>query len=257
MAVMRILLSGFFLLAGLGYVEAQTPAGTTATTRAARPSLAIQVTEGLGKTIPDVTVRLTGAIAREGKTDPSGAITFTNLRAGSFRLRFERDGFVTLERDVTLRATPPFPPVDVTLTAAPPAPKVEPPPPPAPAPAATRTGVGESKTTSVPTFVEGNFIGRNEGKKESNVACMGTATATIIQLRDPLPQHIHADVDEMVYIVAGEALLKIDGRESPVDAGAFSSIPAGVAHSLTRRGRNPVIVLSILSGAPCDGASTK
>lgn len=255
---MRILLSGFFLLAGLGYVEAQTAAGTTATAaRAARPSLAIQVTEGLGKTIPDVAVRLTGTIAREGKTDGSGQITFTNLRAGSFRLRFERDGFVTLERDVTLRTTPPFPPVDVTLTAAPPPPAVEPPPPPAPAPAATRPGVGESKTTSVPTFVERNFIGRSEGKKESNVACLGTATAVIIQLRDPLPQHIHADADEMLYIVAGEATLKIDGREDPVDAGSFSSIPANVAHTLTRRGRNPVIILSMLTGAPCDAAATK
>jgi len=36
-----------------------------------------------------------------------------------------------------------------------------------------------------------------------------------------------------------------------LSAGTFSVIPRAMAHSFTRRGRNPLVFLSILSGPPC------
>jgi mannose-6-phosphate isomerase-like protein (cupin superfamily) len=108
--------------------------------------------------------------------------------------------------------------------------------------------------TNVTTFIDGNFIGRAEPRKDSNFACMGTATATLIQLRDPMPETTHANADEMIYIVAGEAAIKINGQDQALESGAFATVPMGTPYSMTRRGRNPVIMLSIVSGEPCKPA---
>ena len=140
------------------------------------------------------------------------------------------------------------------LTPAPPPPKVEAPPPPPP-PAPIVRPAGEQKTTNVPTFVEQNFIPAREGKKESLVGCTGEATSMLIQLRDPLAEHTHAEGSEMLYVVAGEATHRVGDRDETLTAGSFSAVPRGTAHSLTRRGRNPVIVISTLAGQPCDAAA--
>ncbi len=212
------------------------------------------MTDFSGNPVAGVVVKMTGTTAREGKTDANGALSFANLRAGAVRLHFEHERFVTLERDVTVRASGSMP-VDVTLTAAPPPPKPDPPPPaPVPVkPAITRT-TERPRTTNVPNFIEANFIGRSEPRKDSNVACMGTATGTLIQLRDPIPEDSHANADEMLYVVAGEATLKVSGKDEVLEAGAFSTVPMGTTYSLTRRGRNPVVILSIVSGEPCRSA---
>jgi quercetin dioxygenase-like cupin family protein len=102
----------------------------------------------------------------------------------------------------------------------------------------------------VPTFVERNFISNKEGVKESLLACTGESTSTLVQLREPLTEHSH-DTAEVLYVVAGEATHRVDGKEETLTAGAFSAIPRGMLHSLTRRGRNPVIVISTVSGKPC------
>ena len=251
-AHMRVLLTSACLVANFAWAVAQAPAAP----RAVRPTMVVQVTDKSGRPIGDVAVRLTGPLDREGTTDQLGITAFTNLRSGTFRLHVEREGFVTLERDVTVRAGSAIPPLDVALTAAPPPPKVEAPPPPPPPPPAPVRAPDEPKTTEVTSFIEGNFIGRNEGKKESNLACLATATATLIQLRDPLPEHAH-QTDEMIDLVAGEAKLRIAGRDQVVAGGAFIAIPAGISHSMTRRGKNPVIAISIVSGESCDPAVTK
>jgi mannose-6-phosphate isomerase-like protein (cupin superfamily) len=36
-----------------------------------------------------------------------------------------------------------------------------------------------------------------------------------------------------------------------VSAGFFLMVPRGVPHSIQRQGRNPLILLSVLAGAPC------
>ncbi len=231
----------------------QAPRPRAAAQPAARPALTVEVTDTQGVTIPDVLVRLTGTMSREGRTDQSGQLRFATMRAGNYRLRFEREGFVPLERDVTVANRTLS--VDAMLTAAPPPPKVEAPPPPPPPPAPIVRPAGEQKTTNVPTFVEQNFISARDGKKESLVGCTGEATSTLIQLRDPLVEHTHAEGSEMLYVVAGEATHRVGDRDETLTAGSFSAVPRGTAHSLTRRGRNPVIVISTLAGQPCDTAA--
>jgi mannose-6-phosphate isomerase-like protein (cupin superfamily) len=244
----HVLLLSTFLLSA-----APTPQAQSRT----RATLTIVVTDPAGATVPGVKVHATGAVTRDGETDDDGAVAFRSLPAGVMRLRFEGDGFITLERDVSVRAGQPAE-IGVTLNPAPaplkPEPKAAPPPvtspPPAPRPA------GEPRTLSIPDFVEKNFIGRG-GQKESVLGCTVGATSRLIQLRDPLPDHVHADADEELYVIAGEGIVRVGGREEAVTSGVFSVIPRGTPHAITRKGRNPLILLSTLSGEPCSGEAKK
>jgi mannose-6-phosphate isomerase-like protein (cupin superfamily) len=212
-------------------------------------TLAIMVTALDGKTLPETFVKATGAVDREGATDPSGQLSFLNMPAGTYRLRFEREQFVTLEKEVTLVAGRPMR-VSAALTAAPPppsAPKSEPaaPPPPAPAP----DGNYSPSSTSIPDFIEKNYIG-SAAVKLSPVGCGGSAASTLIQTKDPLPEHAH-DADEIIYVVAGEGTHRVGGRDGNLMAGTFAFVPKGTPHTLTRRGSRPLIFVSTLAGPPC------
>ena len=76
---------------------APAPARSTAAS-AARGAIALVVTDPVGKTLPDVRVILSGTMSREGTTSRDGGLTLEGLRPGTYRLRFEAAGFITLER---------------------------------------------------------------------------------------------------------------------------------------------------------------
>src|SRR5262245_43525984 len=54
----------------------------------ARTSIEITVTDPKGATLPGIHVAATGPVNREGESDESGTVHFTNVRAGTYRLRF-------------------------------------------------------------------------------------------------------------------------------------------------------------------------
>jgi quercetin 2,3-dioxygenase len=45
------------------------------------------------------------------------------------------------------------------------------------------------------------------------------------------PMHLHADVDEAMYVIEGEILLNVEGEERTVGAGGFTFAPRGSAHA--------------------------
>jgi hypothetical protein len=233
---------------------AQTPPAAQAPPRAtARPAPAsavnVQVTDGAGLPLANVQVTAQGPVSRDGATAADGSVRFANMRAGAYRLRFVREGSITLERDVTVRSTEPLL-VDVTLSAAPPPPKPVEPPKPAPTTTASDKSLGppaEPKITPIPTFLEKNFIGR-EGRKDSPLGCTTTAAATLVQLREALLNQTHDDADEWIYVVAGEGTLRLGTADQRVQAGTLALVPHTVAHGLLPGGRNPLIFVSILSG---------
>jgi mannose-6-phosphate isomerase-like protein (cupin superfamily) len=205
-------------------------------------------------TVPGAKLLVTGATSAEFTTDESGSATLTNLRDGTYRLRCEREGFVTLEREFVVRG-PQTASIDVTLNRAPappPAP-IAPAPPPKPAAPPPIPPSGPPVSVSIPEFVDKNFIGR-EPLKESVLACNGLETVRLLQLREPVAEHTHSNMDEVLYIVAGEGTIRLGTQPTNVSAGSLSVVPHGTPHTLERRGRNPLIVLSTLSGAPCPGA---
>jgi mannose-6-phosphate isomerase-like protein (cupin superfamily) len=107
---------------------------------------------------------------------------------------------------------------------------------------------------SIPQFLEKNYIGRDP-LKESVVGCTAAATTRILQLRDSLAAHNHDDLDETLYVVAGEGVIRVKDEMMTISPGSLTVIPRGQPHSTERRGRNPLILLSTLSGAPCPTAA--
>jgi mannose-6-phosphate isomerase-like protein (cupin superfamily) len=201
-----------------------------------------------GKTLPETSVKASGPVDREGVTDPSGLVSFTNMSAGTYRLRFERDEFVTFEKEVSIAAGKPMR-VSAALTAAPPpppAPKPEPPPPP---PVPQPEGNYAPSITSITDFIEKNFIG-SASVKRSPLGCGGSSTSTLIQTKEPVAEHVH-DADEIIYVVAGEGTHRVGGRESALMAATFVFVPKGMPHSITRRSSRPLIFVSTLAGPPC------
>jgi mannose-6-phosphate isomerase-like protein (cupin superfamily) len=246
--------AGIGLLSMLAVVppaHAQTgTAGTGRGTRnaqTARPSMTVQVTDLEGKPLADVWVKASGPVDRELSTDANGFVTFRTMAPGTYRLRFERDDFVTLEREVThtSRASN----VSVALNAAPPKPAAAEPEAPATPPAPTLPPPGPPTFVSIPDFFEKHYIG-SAPSLTSEVGCVPAAVTNLLQLREPLAEHVHNDADELLYVVAGEGTHRINGKEIPLAAGVLATVPRGSPHSITRRGRNPIIVLSIIT-EPC------
>jgi mannose-6-phosphate isomerase-like protein (cupin superfamily) len=213
--------------------------------------MTIQVTDALGAPVADAAVTITGPVAREGVTASDGSLRVMNMRAGTYRLRFVREGSITLERDITLRAGE-SPTIDVALSPAPKAPDAPIAPSASTVPNAPGLGPpGDPKVTPVPLFLEKNFIGGREARKDSVLGCTATGTATLHQLRDSWVGHTHEDAAEWIYVVAGEGALRIRDANHRLQAGTFSLVPHAVQHALIPQGRNPLIVISVLSGPAC------
>jgi mannose-6-phosphate isomerase-like protein (cupin superfamily) len=240
-------------------VQPATPQPTTpqpATPRPQRRSVAnaalgIVVSDPSGAPIGDVKITMTGPVSRTGRTE-RGRIAFENLPAGTYLLRFDREGFISFEREVIARGGAPID-VKVTLTPEPPpppppAPVVETPPKP-PAPALSPDPVA----IDMPAFIEKNYVGRRAPGKTSVLACTTGGPATLIQVKDPIVEHVHADADEFLYTISGEGSVSAAGSPHPLRAGVFMMVPRGVPHIIVAVTRNPLMLLSIRAGEECSG----
>jgi len=278
---MRAVITAAWLVAGgwwLAAVDAQTqppptPAPTAPAPKPAQPpaaarrppapparaGLAITVTDPLGATLAGVRVEVIGVSDRSAETNASGQINFPGLQAGTYRLRFSGEEVIAFEREVTLRAGQ-VADLDVTLHRAPPPrpapPPPPPPPPPAPAaPPAPAVGpAGTPQTLSIVGLLEKELIPGNQPRRETLISCSGNTRTTLVQLNQDQPERLYDTAEVTYYIIAGEGAVRIQGREIPIAAGAFVSVPRSTAHGLVRRGRRPLIVLTTLSGAPCEEA---
>lgn len=224
--------------------------------RAAAPAtvvLTALVTTRSGQPIEGATVVVTGPVEREGITIPDGSVRLPGVRPGTYRVRFEAEGFVTFEKEVSWRAGQPPPMVEATLTAAPPPPEPEPAPAPEPvAVAPTPLPPGRPTTLSVPDFIEANLISGREPQKVSRVGCSAGAQGEVWQVREPWTGRRHDDAEVLLYVVGGEGTLRLDGRDVAVAAGSLAVVPRGTPYDLTRRGRTPLFLLATRVGPPCD-----
>jgi hypothetical protein len=237
------------------------PNPTTAKAQRPRPSSAattalLFITDAGGRPIEGVTVTLTGPVDREVKSPASGPTRIEGLRAGTYRVRFTRDGFITFEKEIAWRAGTAAPELSITLNSAPPAaPTTAPTPAPAPVKPEPSTSKlpppGTPKSLSLLDFIEKNFISGREPQKENLIGCSGVGQTLLWQIRDPWNGREHESADAMIYVVAGDGALKLGDRDINITNGSFAVVPRGTTYGFTRRGRNPLIVLAVLSGAPC------
>jgi len=222
------------------------PAGTA--------TFAIAVSDAAGAPIPDVKVTVStltpsgASVAREGRTE-GGRLTFEKLPLGNYRIRFDREGFVPLERELAARAGAPID-VKVTLNPAPlpplPPPAPAPPPPPAPKPALSPDPIA----IDMPSFIEKNYIGRGDSKT-SPLTCTTGGPAMLLQVKEGVAEPARPDADEFLYVIAGEGIVRAAGHDQPLRPGTFMMVPRGVARTLASGGRAPLVLLSVRAGAAC------
>jgi hypothetical protein len=259
---MRSFLLFSFLVVLAGDAAAQAAAQTTKpraptakpAPRAGRSGVAITVTDAAGMTLPGVTVELTGPTPRTAETDAGGQANFPGLDAGTYRLRFTGSTVTAFEREVTLAAGQ-IAKLPIRLTPAPAgiAAAAEAPAPTPAAPATLGPG-GQPQVLSVVDLVERELIPGNVPRKDALVACSGNTRTMLVQLNEPQAQRVYAGAEALYYVVAGEGAMAIDGRDVPLQAGVYASLPRGTTHALTRKGRRPLILLAVLSGEPCEAA---
>ena len=236
----------------------QAPATPPKRPRAAAPStatavLTVTVNDPAGAPLPDVKVTVIGPVEREGETTTVGQARLLGIRAGTYRLRFEKEGFHTFEKEVSWRAGTPAPSAEATLTPAPAPPPPPPPPPEPPKPVfVPDLPAGKPSNVDVPDYIERNHISTKEPRKESLIGCSGGAQTWLWQVREPWLNRQHESAELMLYVVGGEGTLSLNGRDVQVAAGTLAVVPRGTTYGLTRRGRGPAIyILATLSGPPC------
>jgi mannose-6-phosphate isomerase-like protein (cupin superfamily) len=239
------------LISGVGISgQAKPPVQSSA----ARPgTLAVTVVSDAGATLDKATVSLRGAVDRQATTGADGVASLLNIPPGTYRARVSREGFFTFEKEVVIRAAAKTA-TEAALSPAPP-----PPPPPAPPkekekepvrPVEANGPVGAAKVLSLSDLAE-QMLRDPALIVEREIGCSVASASRLILVRETLASHSHADADEMLYLLAGDATLKIGDKDSSISAGWFGLVPRGSSHTLSKRGRNAPIFLSIRSGAPC------
>jgi mannose-6-phosphate isomerase-like protein (cupin superfamily) len=209
-------------------------------------TFAVFVSDPSGAPIPGVKIVLTGPAERTARTE-GGRAVFEGLPAGAYRFRFDRDGFVPLERELAGRGGAPID-VKVTLTPAPPPP--EPPPAPvAPPPPPTPRVDAKLVVLDMPAFIERNYVGKTAGKT-TPMGCSTGGAATLVQINEPLVEHTHADADEFIYVIAGQGSANLAGRQEPLGPAVFLMIPRGMPHALTAT-KKPLVLISTRAGETC------
>ena len=252
---MRILLLFSLIVAVAGEAAAQTAKPAPQTAKPAAPpvgpsGVALTVTDASGMTLQGVAVELTGPTPRTGETDAGGQANFPGLQAGTYRLRFSGDAITAFEREVTLAAGQ-IAKLPIRLSAAPPV--RESPPAPAPAPPPPVVGPkGQPQVLSVVDLVERELVANDVPRKDALVACSGNTRSMLVQLNEPQAPRVYEGAESLYYVIAGEGAISIEGRDTPLQAGVYASVPRGTTHALTRRGRRPLILLALLSGEPCE-----
>ena len=213
-------------------------------------TFAVSVQDSTGSPIPNVNVTLTGPVSRTARTE-GGRIAFESLPAGAYKFRFDKDGFVPLERELSARGAAPVD-VKVTLTALPPPPPPPPAPEPAPTPTAGRTVNAKPVAIDMPAFIEKYYVGRAAGKTTA-ITCATGGDANLLQLNEPLAEHTHADADEFIYVIAGQGAVRMGEKVEAIGPGVFMLIPRGSAHVITPAVKKPLVALSLRAGEKCGG----
>lgn len=252
LAVLVLLMAALLSLADRSVAgQAATGRGQAAATRPG--TLALTVVDSSGKPIDDVTVTVSGSVDRAGTTGADGTLSF-QLPAGTYRVRMRNAQYWTLEKEVTIRAGVKLAAEGMMNAAPPPPAPPKPEPTPEPKPVQPTLKPGAAVITSVTDLFGQMEKGLRESPTvERELGCSGGSSSRLIMTRENITVHTHADADEMIYIVGGEATMSIGDKTQSVEAGWMGIVPRGASHSVTRRGRNVLVVLSVRSGPPCPG----
>jgi mannose-6-phosphate isomerase-like protein (cupin superfamily) len=120
-------------------------------------------------------------------------------------------------------------------------------------PAAKVGPPGMPQVSSIVDLAEKQLSG-NQARRETLVSCSGNTRTLLVVLNQDQADRLYDGAEVEYYVVAGQGAVRLNGRDTPLSAGSYVSIPRNTTHGLVRRGNRPLILLSILSGEPCEQA---
>ena len=253
--MIRGLMVGIAVALAATTTAAQPTRGGSAKKPAAAPartaSVQIAVRDQNRAPLSGVHLTLSGAAAGAYTTGAAGTTVIPRLKDGMYRVRCERAGFITLEREFTVRGGAKTA-IDVVLNPAQPSPGSAPSGPDAASASTARPG-GPPVSVSITDFLDKNFIGR-EPLRESVLACRPLEAVRLLQVREGIARHAHDRVDEIVYVVAGDGVLHLGDSNIALRPATLVVVPQGSNHAFEIRGKKPLIVVSTLAGAACTPA---
>ena len=88
-------------------------------------------------------------------------------------------------------------------------------------------------------------------RRDTLLSCSGSERAAMIQLNEPMPERLYENADAIYYVLGGEGTLVLNGKETKLGLNGFASVPRGTPHSFAKRGNRLLVLLAVLSGAPC------
>jgi mannose-6-phosphate isomerase-like protein (cupin superfamily) len=207
------------------------------------------VTNEKGDLLADATVAIRGGIDRGGTSGSDGTVALQNLPPGTYRARITRDGYYTLDKEVTIKAATKAT-AEAVLSPAPP-----PPPPPAPPPVETKPAApaGKPGVATVVSVVDLIDQMRKDPQPvvDHDLGCAYGSASKLIVAKANVPAHQHADADEFLYVVYGDGTLTVGDKTVPLTAGSFAIAPRGVSHAIAKKGPKEMVLLVVLSGKPC------
>ena len=62
--------------------------------------------------------------------------------------------------------------------------------------------------------------------------------------------HAHVGMDKMYYVLDGDGIFLLEGRELPMQAGDLLVAPDGVPHGVKNTGKGRLLLLAVLAPAP-------
>jgi mannose-6-phosphate isomerase-like protein (cupin superfamily) len=233
-----LLLFGLCLAAALPASAQRRAAGTT--------TFAVMVTGPDGAGLSGVRVTAVSGKTERSSTTEGGRTVFENVPNGTYHFTFERDGYDTVQQDVTGKRGG-IVEVKAAMAATP---KPEPPPQPSPAAEGAPEPAVKPVVLDMPAFIEKNYVGKAAGTKTA-MACAPGGSATLVQINDPIAEHTHGDADEFIYVIAGQGDVLFGSRDEPLGAGVFVMVPRGTPHSFRLGKKKPLVFVSTLAGDQC------
>jgi mannose-6-phosphate isomerase-like protein (cupin superfamily) len=99
---------------------------------------------------------------------------------------------------------------------------------------------GQNRPTRVP-------LPPGFGVKASTADTQGRLAVIENQLNVDVPEHVHTQMDELIYVLEGELEISFEGTTHRLTAGMFVLLPMGVPHALRNVSQPPARTLQISS----------
>jgi len=213
-------------------------------------NVTVSATDGAGLGVSGVHVTVNGPVTRDGTTVSDGSFRALALKPGDYRLRFEHERFVTLERLVTVKGGQPTD-VDVMLSRAPEKAQTEPPPPPPTAEPRASAPLPEA-AFDVTSYLEKEYL-KSGANRVKSIACSASDSVSLVQTTTSYASA--AGKRQLVLVaIAGQGRVNVGTKSERIDSrsGSTVTVPENTGFEAAREGKSTLVFVLVEIGKGCE-----